>query len=210
MPNTLEKLVENTTKPITKTIDGLYNIFLGMFTVVKHVSRDPITTSYPEKMPELYARTRHRLALNVDPDTGDHLCIACKQCERVCPDACISVIAHPSVKAKSTQFYIDHGLCMFCGLCTEVCPTDCIINTVDFEMSAETREDLVYDIKKLTLTQEQSRAYFEMKGYQTKKQKEALKASADPSKKAPAEGGISRKAVTAALKILGIDTSNAG
>ena len=49
MPNTLEKLVENTAKPITKTLDGLYNIFLGMFTVVKHVSRDPITTSYPEK-----------------------------------------------------------------------------------------------------------------------------------------------------------------
>ena len=45
MPNTLEKLVENTAKPITKTLDGLSNIFLGMFTVVKHVSRDPITTS---------------------------------------------------------------------------------------------------------------------------------------------------------------------
>ena len=155
-------------KPITKLADGLYNIFLGMFTVAKHTTRDPITGDYPNKMPELYARSRHRLALNVDPISGEHLCIACKQCERVCPDNCISVIPHDNVKAKSSQFYIDHGLCMFCGLCTEVCPTDCIINTVDFEMSEETREYLVYDIKKLTLSQEQSREYFKMKGYTPK------------------------------------------
>ena len=160
-------------KSFTKFPLGIYNIFLGMFTVVKHTTRDPITSDYPNKMPELYPRSRHRLALNVDPITGEHLCIACKQCERVCPDACISVIPHTEVKAKSTQFYIDHGLCMFCGLCTEVCPTDCIINTVDFEMSTETREDLIYDIKKLTLTQEQSREYFKMKGYTPKPKKAA-------------------------------------
>lgn len=159
--------------PITKVTSGLYNIFLGMFTVAKHTTRDPITCDYPNKMPELYARSRHRLALNVDPITGEHLCIACKQCERVCPDSCITVIPHPDVKAKSTQFYIDHGLCMFCGLCTEVCPTDCIINTVDFEMSEESREDLIYDIKRLTLTQEQSRDYFKMKGYTPKPKKAA-------------------------------------
>lgn len=195
----LEKIIESATKPVARTVDGLYNIFLGMYTVLKNTGRDPITSSYPTKMPELYPRTRHRLALNVDPDTGEHLCIACKQCERVCPDTCISVIPSPDVKAKSSQFYIDHGLCMFCGLCTEVCPTDCIINTVDFEMSTETREELIYDIRKLTLTQEQSRAYFQMKGYQTKRQKEEAKLAADPSKKAPAEGGICHAAVKAVL-----------
>jgi NADH-quinone oxidoreductase chain I len=167
-------------KPVVNTVDGLYNIFLGMYTVFKHVGRDPITNSYPSKMPELYPTSRHRLALNVDPETGEHLCIACKQCERVCPDDCITVIPHDTVKAKSAQFYIDHGLCMFCGLCTEVCPTDCIINTVDFEISEETREDLVYDIKRLTLTQEQSRSYFKMKGIPLKSEKK--KAPAAPAK----------------------------
>ncbi len=200
----MTQLLTKITSPITKTVDGLYNIFLGMFTVVKHTTRDPITTSYPDTMPELYARSRHRLALTVDPETGDHLCIACKQCERVCPDACISVIPHDTVKAKSTQFYIDHGLCMFCGLCTEVCPTDCIINTVDFEMSEETREDLVYDIKRLTLTQEQSRSYFELKGKVSKGQQAKLKASADPANLKPSDGGISKRAVEAALKAVGI------
>ncbi len=176
-------------KPITDTVDGLANIFKGMYTVAKHTTRDPITSAYPHRMPELYPRSRHRLALNVDPDTGEHLCIACKQCERVCPDACITVVAHESVKAKSTQFYIDHGLCMFCGLCTEVCPTDCIINTVDFEMSEESREALIYDIRKLTLSQEQSREYFKLKEYKTKAQKEAEKAEAAAAK-AAAEAAV--------------------
>ena len=200
----IEKIIETTTKPIKRTVDGLYNIFLGMFTVAKNTTRSPITNQYPEKMPDLYARSRHRLALNIDPDTGEHLCIACKQCERVCPDACISVIPHDTVKAKSSQFYIDHGLCMFCGLCTEVCPTDCIINTVDFEMSEETREDLIYDIKKLTLTQEQSRTYFELKGYESKTKKKKAAAAADPAEMKPHLGGISHKSVTAALESVGI------
>jgi NADH-quinone oxidoreductase chain I len=174
------------TKPVTQTVDGLFNIAKGMYTVVKHTTRDPITTAYPHVMPELYPRSRHRLALNIDPDTGEHLCIACKQCERVCPDACITVIPHDTIKAKSAEFYIDHGLCMFCGLCTEVCPTDCIINTVDFEISSETREELVYDIRKLTLTQSQSREYFKLKEYQTKAQKEEAKALAAAAKAAEA------------------------
>ncbi len=197
-------LVAKAYKPVKDTVWGLYNIFLGMYTVVKHSSRDPITSSYPEKMPELYSRSRHRLALNVDPDSGEHLCIACKQCERVCPDACITVIPHSSIKAKSSQFYIDHGLCMFCGLCTEVCPTDCIINTVDFEMSAETREDLIYDIKRLTLTQEQSRAYFQMKGKLSKGQQKRLAELDSPANRKPSQGGISAKAVEAALLAAGV------
>jgi NADH-quinone oxidoreductase subunit I len=52
---------------------------------------------------------------------------------------------------------------MFCGLCTEVCPTLCIINTNDFEMADYSRESLIYDLKKLTLSQEESAYYFERK-----------------------------------------------
>ena len=148
---------------ITKTISGLYNILKGMPTVLKHIGRRPITSSYPDVVPELYPNSRHRLALTVNPDTSEHLCIACKQCERICPDTCISVIPDPEKKGVIKEFYLDHGLCMFCGLCTEVCPTNCIINTVDFEMSEYKREDLIYDIDKLTLTQEQSRFYFDFK-----------------------------------------------
>ncbi|MDX1918720.1 MAG: 4Fe-4S binding protein [Candidatus Caenarcaniphilales bacterium] len=144
-------------------VEGAKRIGEGLGTVAMQATRDPVSTSYPDQLPTLYPTSRHRLALNVNPISGEHLCIACKQCERVCPDQCITVIPDTTVKGKIKEFYIDQGLCMFCGLCTEVCPTDCIINTVDFEMSDLTREALVYDIKKLTLTREQSDFYFNFK-----------------------------------------------
>lgn len=160
---------------IEKILSGANHIGQGMKTVASQSLRDPVSTSYPDEMPTLYSTSRHRLALNVNPDTGEHLCIACKQCERVCPDSCITVIADPDVKAKPVEFYIDQGLCMFCGLCTEVCPTDCIINTVDFEMTEHSREDLVYDIERLTLSQDQSKFYFDYKELPKPKPKPAPK-----------------------------------
>jgi NADH-quinone oxidoreductase subunit I len=164
-------------------LEGAGNIAKGMATVLMQSGRDPVSTSYPDELPTLYPNSRHRLALNVNPITGEHLCIACKQCERVCPDQCITVIPDPTAKGKVQEFYIDQGLCMFCGLCTEVCPTSCIINTNDFEMSDYSREALVYDIKKLTLSKEQSGFYFDYKEMDLPKPKKpvvAVAASATP------------------------------
>ena len=172
---------------IKKTVEGIYNIALGMLPEIKNVGRSPITSSYPDVVPELYPMSRHRLALTVNPDTTEHLCIACKQCERICPDTCITVIPDPEKKGVIKEFYLDHGLCMFCGLCTEVCPTNCIINTVDFEMSEYTREDLIYDIEKLTLTQEQSRFYFDFKEMPKPKLKPP---KAPPAKPQPAAASV--------------------
>lgn len=163
---------------IAEILQGATHITQGLGTVASQATHDPVSTIYPDEMPSLYAATRHRLALNVNPNTGEHLCIACRQCERVCPDSCITVIPDPDVKAKPKEFYIDQGLCMYCGLCTEVCPTSCIINTVDFETSSESRESLVYDIQRLTLTQEQSQFYFEYKQLPPPKEKPAPKAPA--------------------------------
>lgn len=163
-----------------KVAEGAGHIAIGLGTVAMQSTRDPVSTTYPDEMPTLYPTSRHRLALNVNPITGEHLCIACKQCERVCPDQCITVIPDPTAKGKVQEFYIDQGLCMFCGLCTEVCPTDCIINTVDFEMSEYSREALVYDIKKLTLKREESDFYFQFKGLDLPKPKKAA-AEATPA-----------------------------
>lgn len=167
-------------------VSGITNISKGMGTVAQQAGRDPVSTSYPDEMPTLYGKSRHRLALNVNPETGEHLCIGCKQCERVCPDSCITVIPSPDEKAKVKEFYIDQGLCMFCGLCTEVCPTGCIINTTDFEMSDNSRESLIYDIKRLTLTREQSEFYHNFKEVPLPKSK--LK----PKPKAPATASTTK------------------
>ncbi len=133
---------------VTRAKDSLYQICRGLKTVAMHTFREPITQVYPDKMPDTHIRGR--LALTVNPETGEHLCISCRQCERVCPDKCIEITAHKSPETNKLElidFKIDHGLCMFCGLCTEVCPTSCIINTNDFEMSEYSREALVYDLR---------------------------------------------------------------
>jgi NADH-quinone oxidoreductase subunit I len=147
-----------------QAFSGLYQIGRGLDTVLMHSWREPTTEQYPDKTPNLPPHFRGRLALTVNPETNENLCISCRQCERVCPDKCIEITAHKSPETNKLElidFKIDHGLCMFCGLCTEVCPTLCIINTNDFEMADYTRESLIYDLKKLTLTQEESAYYFE-------------------------------------------------
>ncbi|MBX3072403.1 NADH-quinone oxidoreductase subunit I [Candidatus Obscuribacterales bacterium] len=165
---------------IGRAFSSFARIGEGLRTVLMHSFREPITKTYPDAVSQLPPHFRGRLGLNVNPDTGEHLCISCRQCERVCPDKCIEITAHKSPdtnKLELIDFKIDHGLCMFCGLCTEVCPTQCIINTNDFEMADYTRESLVYDIKRLTLTQEESGYYFE--------QKELPKPKPKPPKPAP-------------------------
>ncbi|MBX9688567.1 MAG: 4Fe-4S binding protein [Candidatus Obscuribacterales bacterium] len=151
---------------VGRSIESLRQVARGLGTVLKHAAREPITKEFPDTMPQLAGHFRGRLALAVNPQTGDHLCISCLQCERVCPDKCIQITSHKSPETNKPElinFKIDHGLCMFCGLCTEVCPTNCIINTNDFEMADYSRESLVYDLKKLTLTQDESAHYYSKK-----------------------------------------------
>ena len=151
---------------VKQAVSGLLQIRLGLKTVAMHSLREPTTQSYPEVTPRCRPHFRGRLALTVNPETGENLCISCRQCERVCPDKCIEITAHKSPETNKLElidFKIDHGLCMFCGLCTEVCPTYCIINTNDFEMADYSRSSLIYDLKKLTLSKEESAYYFDKK-----------------------------------------------
>lgn len=176
-----------------RAVGGLYQVVRGLTTVGKHTFRPPITKEYPDTMPDLPAAFRGRLALTVNPETGEHLCISCRQCERVCPDKCIEITAQKSTdtnKLELIDFRIDHGLCMFCGLCTEVCPTLCIINTNDFEMADYSRDSLIYDLKRLTLTQEESGYYFDKKKMPLPKPK--------PAKAAPAAAAAAKPAAPAA------------
>lgn len=175
---------------VSRAVDGIYQIMRGLKTVAQHTFREPITGEYPDVMPDLPGTFRGRLALAVNPESGEHLCISCRQCERVCPDKCIQIDAHKSPETNKLElidFKIDHGLCMFCGLCTEVCPTLCIINTQDMELSEYSREALVYDLKKLTLTQEESAYYFEKKEMPLPKPKPAKAAPAAAPAAKPAE-----------------------
>jgi len=196
-------LIGSALNNVKQSISGLWQVRLGLKTVAMHSLRQPTTQAYPEVTPEMPPHFRGRLALTVNPETGENLCISCRQCERVCPDKCIEITAHKSPETNKLElidFKIDHGLCMFCGLCTEVCPTNCIINTNDFEMADYTRSSLIYDLKKLTLTQEESAYYFEKKEMPLPKPK-PVKAAAPAAATAaakPAATAVAEKVETKA------------
>jgi NADH-quinone oxidoreductase subunit I len=176
---------------LSRAFSSLYQVWRGLTTVGMHTFRQPITKEFPDQNPNLAGHFRGRLALAVNPTNGEHLCISCLQCERVCPDKCIKITSHKSPETNKPElinFEIDHGLCMFCGLCTEVCPTSCIINTNDFEMSDYTRESLVYDLRKLTLSQDESSYYFDKKEIPLPKPKPAKPAAGAAAKPAAEPG----------------------
>ncbi len=146
-------------KLINKTISAITEIGRGMATIAKHFFREPITLEYPEKKPNLPERTRGRLALTTESD-GSLTCIGCMSCTKVCP--CGDLIQIKTTKSPETkkvnveEFTIDIGRCIFCGNCTEACPKNAIVMTHEFELADYSRESLVYDKQKLTLSPEES------------------------------------------------------
>lgn len=110
------------------------------------------TEQYPLERPQIAERYRGLPRLNVNPETGETLCIACNLCAGACPEHLIVVGSerNPATRRKEmTTFTIDISRCMFCGLCEEACSTDCLELTQDFEMAQYSRDGLVFDRARL-------------------------------------------------------------
>ena len=90
--------------------------------------------------------------MNVNPETGEPLCIACGLCALACPEKLIVVGSerNPETKKKElTAFSYDISRCMFCGLCEEACPSDALELSQDFEMATYSRDELLLNREKL-------------------------------------------------------------
>ena len=44
---------------------------------------------------------------------------------------------------------VNVGRCMMCGYCAEYCPTNAMTTTTDYELAEFTRQDLIYDPRRL-------------------------------------------------------------
>jgi len=128
--------------------DMFVSILLGMKITGVHFVRSPLTELYPEERPDIAPTFRGRHMLAYD-ENGEHLCISCKACEKICPDRLIVIESVRNVETKKlvlTGFILDNSRCSFCGLCEDVCPTGAIRHTPEYSYSAFTRDDLVIDI----------------------------------------------------------------
>lgn len=109
-----------------------------------------ITEEYPDNRDNLPVADRFRAILTLKyDDQGNHKCIACGTCERVCPNNTISLDIKTvetwdgKKKKKLDKYHYDLGSCTFCQLCVTNCPTDALEFSNDFEQAVFTRGKLV-------------------------------------------------------------------
>ena len=128
----------------------LIELLDGLLLTLKYFFKKKVTINYPFEKGILSSRFRGEHALR-RYESGEERCIACKLCEAVCPAQAIIIEAEPrdDGSRRTTRYDIDMTKCIYCGFCQESCPVDAIVEGPNFEFATETREELIYDKKRL-------------------------------------------------------------
>ena len=111
-------------------ITGFVSLLIGMKVTLAALFRtllkEPVTLKYPHEKPVLSPNFRSAIKLIRFEETNSHDCVACLQCEKICPSFCIKIDGgkiEGIKKKRATTFTMDFALCSLCGLCLDVCPT---------------------------------------------------------------------------------------
>ncbi|MDE6370094.1 MAG: NADH-quinone oxidoreductase subunit I [Duncaniella sp.] len=194
---------------------GIASLIKGMSVTGKEFVTPKITEEYPDNRDNLPVADRFRAVLRLKyDDQGNHKCIACGTCERVCPNGTISldiktVDTWDGKKKKKLDKYIyDLGSCTFCQLCVTNCPTDALDFSNDFEQAVFTRDKLVKKLNYLPEKEEPKPTPEQIAKMQAEKEAKiaAAKAAAEAKKAAAAAGGA---ATAEADPLAGIELNEA-
>lgn len=189
---------------------GVTSLFKGLSVTGKEFVTSKITEKYPDNRENMNIsqRFRARLELVYDKD-GNHKCIACGTCERVCPNGTITLETKMTEtwdgkkKKKLEKYIYDLGSCTFCQLCVQNCPTHALDFSNDFEQAVFTRDQLVKKLNYLPEKPEpeptpEQRAKFEAeKKAKAEAARKAAEAKAAAAAAAPAEANAAANAAPA-------------
>ena len=149
-------------KYFKEIFNGFVSLVAGMAITMRYAFKKPVTVIYPKER-IVIKRFKGPISFVVDDKAGDHKCIACNACIKVCPSRCMSLVAQKSAvdgKRVLTDFKVNYMLCSLCSLCIDVCPTDALKHTdEDYDIVSSAQKELVMDLlgpfreKKTPLTQ---------------------------------------------------------
>ncbi len=131
--------------------EGLLSLLTGMGITLKYFFKKPVTVLYPkERLP--MKRFKGPIAFTVAEKDGDHKCISCNACIKICPSRCMSLVAKKSAadgKRVLMDFKVNYTLCSLCSLCIDVCPTDALKHDdPNYDMVTLTQKDMLMDLLK--------------------------------------------------------------
>jgi NADH-quinone oxidoreductase chain I len=128
---------------------GLKSLFLGMKVTARNFVRKPVTLRYPHDKLEMSKAFRSAIELVRFAESNSHDCVACLQCAKICPSACIVVDGDKPEglrKKRATVFTVDFNLCSLCGLCLDVCPTNTLQWSKRYELAGYDPRAFVFDL----------------------------------------------------------------
>ncbi|MHC4975430.1 MAG: NuoI/complex I 23 kDa subunit family protein [Planctomycetota bacterium] len=133
---------------IMRVLVGFRSLLTGLGVTFRQIFQKNVTLQYPHEKPELSEAYRSLIKLKRFDDLDSHDCVACMQCVKICPSACITIEGGKveGIKRKrATRFEVDFALCSVCGLCIDVCPTDTLEYSKLYD-EAGYRRDWTYDL----------------------------------------------------------------
>lgn len=128
---------------------GGWSLVEGMRVTIRRLLQPVVTVQYPRRRLDLSPAYRGHIEFKRFADTGTHKCIACGQCQRICPSSLIKV---QGIKQRAkgpkvgTHYVIDFTRCSLCGLCVECCPTQTLQYSKEYELEGRSRWDGVIDL----------------------------------------------------------------
>lgn len=138
---------------LVKVFKGAVSLLVGMFTTIKYLLSPSVTLQYPKERWFIPPRSRGRIGMVRDEETGKSKCTGCGICAQNCPSLAIWVESKKDPETKKpvmSEFYIDFTLCMFCGYCVELCPFGALkVVPEEYEFSTFNKDDLIFDAEML-------------------------------------------------------------